>query len=249
MRELLNESVDLIIADPNYGVSKYKNDVLDLEWLKEAYRILKVTGSIYIFGSVWWYPFVHVEAIKLGFIPRNVLVWFYENAMARQTKNYQMQYDPIGYFTKSDTYTFNLDEVREPYKSTERLKNPIKKAGKVWIPHPNGRKRGNVIDIPALCGANYKGERTSHPTQKPETLIKLLIIASSNKFDVVLDPFLGSGTTLAVCTQLNRHGIGYEINQEYELIIKKRLKVDIPSLETWAEKEAEPRLSKTGGGL
>lgn len=223
LKEIPDGSIDLVVADPNYGVGKYEGDHLELSWLTEIYRALKKTGSFYVFGSVWYMPFIEVEAIRLGFILRNELVWYYENAMARQTDNFQMQYDPIAYFTKSQEFTFNLDDIREPYKSTDRVKYPVKKGNYVWTPNPLGRKRGNVLDIPALCGANYAEERTSHPTQKPEKVIEVLVRASSNPNDLVLDPFLGSGTTLIVCRKLGRNAIGYEINPNYEAIIKSRL--------------------------
>lgn len=222
-KEIADESIDLIVTDPDYGVGKYDGDVLELEWLKEARRVLKHTGSLYFFGSVWRIPVAQVEAMRLGFIPQNTCIWYYENAMARQSRNWQFQYDPIAYFTKSEDFTFNIDSVREPYKSQDRLKHPIKKDGKTWIPNPLGRKCGNVWDIPALCGANYADERTIHPTQKPKRLIEKIVRASSSEGDTVLDPFLGSGTTLVVCASLHRNAIGFEINPKYESVIISRL--------------------------
>ncbi len=72
-----------------------------------------------------------------------------------------------------------------------------------------------------------------HPCPKPTNLIIQIIKNFSNEYDTVLDPFLGSGTTLRACRLTNRNGIGFEINPEYEGIIKKRLMSDLPSLETW----------------
>lgn len=232
MKLLDDESVDLVVADPPYGVGKADWDKLELEWLSTVHRCLKQNGSFYVFGSVWWYPLVHVKALDLGFTPQNIICWFYENAMARLTTNYQMQYDPIGYFTKTQPHTFNLDDVRVPYKSQERIKHKIVKDGKVWTPHPLGRKIGNVIDIPALAGSLYKGERTEHPTQKPERLIETFLKASSNEGDTILDPFAGSFTTSKVAKDLNRNSISIEINPDYwHNIGKKRLRYNQPSLD------------------
>ena len=217
-----DESVDLILTDPPYGVDKAEWDKLDTQWIEECYRILKPKGSFYTFGSVWWYPFFHIKALEVGFIPRNILAWVYKNGISRFKSNYQIEFDPIGFFTKTDNYVFNLDEIRIPYQSTLRIKNKIIKDGKVWTPNPLGKMRGNVIEVPALAGARFKDERTEHPTQKPEALLEPIIKASSNEYDTVFDPFLGSGTTMAVAKKLNRSCFGSEIKPSYCEIIMKR---------------------------
>jgi len=86
-----------------------------------------------------------------------------------------------------------------------------------------------VFDIPIIT----QKENTAHPTTKPIKLIKQLIINSTNENDFVLDPFLGSGTTLAACKDTNRNGIGFELNPDYESIIKKRCRCDTPSLKSY----------------
>jgi len=221
-----DDSVDLILTDPPYGVNKAEWDKLDTKWIEECYRILKPTGSFYTFGSVWWYPFFHMKAIDVGFIPRNMLAWVYRNGISRFRSNYQIEFDPIGFFTKTDEYTFNLDEIRVPYQSILRLKNKIIKDGKVWEPNPLGKMRGNIIEVPVLAGARFKEERTEHPTQKPEALLEPIIKASSNVGDLVFDPFLGSGTTMTVSKKLNRECNGIEVNPEYCEIIKSRCNPD-----------------------
>jgi len=220
-----DESIDLVLTDPPYGVGKEGWDNLSTDWISEIYRVLKKTGSFYTFGSVWWYPYFHIEAIKQGFIPKNILCWYYKNGISRFKTNYQIEFDPIGFFVKSENYTFNLDDVRVPYLSTLRLKNKIVKDGKVWKPNPLGKMRGNVIETPVLAGARFKDERTEHPTQKPEALLEPMIKASSNKGDLILDPFLGSGTTMAVAKKLGRSCIGIEINPSYCDIVEKRCRV------------------------
>jgi len=225
MKKITDNSMDLIITDPPYGIQKTSWDKLSFDWIREVYRILKDGGSFYVFGSVWWYPLIHTKSIEAGFTPKNVICWFYGNSSARLKDNYQMCYEPIGFFVKGkEPHTFNLDAVRVPYESTERLKHKIVKDGKVWKPHPLGKRIGNVLRVSALAGKRFENERTSHPTQKPLDLIKILIRASSKERDIVFDPFMGSGTTAVVCKQLNRKFIGFEINPDYCKIVEERLK-------------------------
>lgn len=223
MKKICDNSMDLIITDPPYGIKKASWDKLNLDWIDEAYRILKDSGSFYVFGSVWWYPIVHMKAISVGFVPKNILCWHYGNSTSRLNDNYQMCWEPIGFFIKGSKSQFNLDDIRVPYKSTERIRYKIIKNGKVWTPNPNGRKIGNVIKVPALAGKSFSKERTSHPTQKPINLIKVLIKASSKERDIVFDPFIGSGTTAVAANILNRHCVGFENNKKYFDIAHMRI--------------------------
>lgn len=83
----------------------------------------------------------------------------------------------------------------------------------MWTPHPNGAKPRDVIEIPTI--SNSAEEKTAHPTQKPEELLRKIILAPSNAGDVVVDPFLGSGTSVVVAEQLNRKWLGCDISTEY----------------------------------
>ncbi len=127
----------------------------------------------------------------------------------------------------------NIDDVRIPY-GKHTLKYPSHpqaatsqygnkgKRNDVWTPHPLGAKPKDVIEVPTTC--NGMDEKTPHPTQKPEELLRKLILASSNESDVVVDPFSGSGTTLVVAEQLGRRWIGCELNHEYNTWAIERLK-------------------------
>jgi site-specific DNA-methyltransferase (adenine-specific) len=117
----------------------------------------------------------------------------------------------------------NQDAVRIPY-GAHTLKYPSHAqadtsaygngaARAAWTPNPKGAKPKDVFDIPTTC--NGMGEKTPHPTQKPEELLRKLILAASAEGDLVLDPFSGSGTTLVVAEQLNRRWLGCELNAEY----------------------------------
>ena len=114
-------------------------------------------------------------------------------------------------FTKNKTnFTFNLDDIRVPQKFYRSINNM------------RGSNPGNVWNFSHVHYSNKN--RKNHPTQKPEGLYERMILASSNEGDIILDPFLGSGTLLRVCQQINRIGIGIEINPDYIKIAKERLK-------------------------
>ena len=118
-------------------------------------------------------------------------------------------YDDILVFSKGNSPKFNLDDIRIPQKFYRKINNM------------RGATPGNVWEFPRV--RFLMEEYENHPTQKPEGLIERMILASSDKGDVVLDPFSGSGTTLRVCQQLERNGIGFELNPEYVEMTKNRL--------------------------
>ena len=141
--------------------------------------------------------------------------------------NWKNCLEDIWFFTKSKEYVFNIDavkiqrEVIAPYRDNNG--NP-----KDWFEDGNKRYRlthpSNVwtdISIPFWS----MPENTPHPTQKPEKLIAKLILASSNKDDVIFDPFLGSGTTSVTAKKLGRHYIGIEKERQYAAIAEKRLEL------------------------
>ncbi len=151
------------------------------------------------------------------------LIWYYRNK-ANLGNDWGRSHESILHLRKTKKFTLNMDEIRISY-SEHTLKYPAhpqaessqygngKKKSPIWTPHPLGAKAKDVFEIPATC--NGMGEKTKHPTQKPEELLRKLILASSRAGDVILDPFSGSGTTLVVAEQLQRLWIGCEINHKY----------------------------------
>lgn len=144
---------------------------------------------------------------------------------------------------KTAEYTMNIDMVRIPY-GEHTLKYPShpqaessqygngKPQKENWVPNPLGAKPKDVIEIPTTC--NGMNEKTKHPTQKPEELIRKFVLAASNPGEVVLDPFSGSGTTIVVSEQLGRKWLGCDINEEYnEWAIKRVDNVVKKSVEEW----------------
>lgn len=151
------------------------------------------------------------------------LVWHYRNK-ANLGNDWGRSHESILHLRKSTNFTMNIDDIRIPYgahtlkypthpqaDSSQYSKGKAKKD--TWTPHPMGAKPKDVIEIPTTC--NGMGEKTPHPTQKPEELLRKLLLASSNPNDIVLDPFSGSGTTIVVAEQLGRKWIGCDRNQQY----------------------------------
>lgn len=231
LKTLDSETVDLIFADPPYNINKTDWDKFEsqekyiewsMQWIKEASRILKKTGTLYICGFSEILADLKHPSMKF-FKSCRWLVWYYKNK-ANLGNDWGRSHESILHFRKSKSRVFNVDDVRIPY-GNHTLKYPAHpqaetsqygnggKRKDVWTPHPQGAKPKDVIEVPTTC--NGMGETTAHPTQKPEELVRKFILASSNENDLVLDPFSGSGTTIVAAEQLNRKWLGCEINAEY----------------------------------
>ncbi|GMO40109.1 MAG: site-specific DNA-methyltransferase [Termitinemataceae bacterium] len=231
LKMLKSDSIDLIFADPPYNIKKADWDTFDsqeqyiawsMEWIKEASRVLKQTGTLYICGFSEILADLKHPAMRY-FSGCRWIVWYYRNK-ANLGSDWGRSHESILHLRKSKSFTMNTDAIRIAY-SAHTLKYPDhpqavtsqycngKKASQHWTPNPLGAKPKDVIEIPTTC--NGMGEKTKHPTQKPEELLRKIILASSNPDDIVLDPFSGSGTTLVAAEQLGRKWLGCEMNAEY----------------------------------
>lgn len=242
---------DLILTDPPYNLNKdFGNDSDKLsieEFIKVnkkrveyCNQLLDKQGSIVWFGIHHYICYIQCMMYEVGLYYKRTNIWYYENGFSRSKKVPQGQYEPFLWFSKSDKkWTYNVDDVRVPYKSQERLKTPVyyknsKGERMEWTPNPLGAMRGDIWQFPTLSGKLYKDERTSHPTQKPESLITELIKAfcPKNKDGLyegtILDPFHGSGTLGVCCEKLNKQGhnirwIGIELEKNWVDISNDRL--------------------------
>lgn len=220
LKKLPDSSVDLIVADPPYNLGKdygktkdnlEKNEYLEFskKWLSECNRLLKPNGSIYIFMGIRYISYIYqILEDDLGLDFQNWIVWHYTQGLGKK-KGFSSRHDDILVFSKGSNPKFNLDDIRIPQKFYRKINNM------------RGANPGNVWEFSHVHYCNEN--RQNHPTQKPEGLIERIVLASSDENDVVLDPFSGSGTTLRVCQQLNRNGIGIEIHQEYIDLTHDRL--------------------------
>lgn len=240
-KNIKDNSIDLIVADPPYNLNKdYGNnsDTKSFEeyikftedWTREAKRVLKPTGTIYVFMGFRFISYLYQileKSQKLNF--NNWICWYYTQGIGKK-KGFSPRHDDILMFTKTDKFTFNLDSIRVPQKFYRSV---------------NNMRGANPGDVWEFSHVHYCQEnRQNHPTQKPEGLIERMVLASSNEGDIVLDPFSGSGTTLRVCQQLNRKGIGFELNQEYVLMTEERLKMPFTGFDS-----IDPRMERVPNDL
>lgn len=254
LTSLESETVDLIFADPPYNIKKAEWDNFEsqeeyirwsMQWIEPAARVLKPTGTMYVCGFSEILADIKHPAMRF-FQSCRWIVWHYKNK-ANLGNDWGRSHESLIHFRKTKKVTLNVDDVRIPY-GAHTLKYPSHpqaetsqygnggKRKDVWTPHPGGAKPKDVIDIPTTC--NGMGETTPHPTQKPEELIRKFVLASSNKGDVVLDPFSGSGTTLVVAEQLGRKWLGCDLSAEYNLWAMHRLDhVQRMPVEKWIEQD------------
>lgn len=232
LKSIASNSIDLIFADPPYGIGKdFGNgtDVFDSqkdyflwakEWIDECMRVLKDNGTMYFMSSTQNMPRLDVYVDdKYNIVSR--IVWAYDSSGVQSKEKYGSLYEPILMITKDDKskYTFNYDDILVEAKTGAKRKL-IDYRKTPPQPYKTKKVPGNVWEFSRV---RYKmDEYENHPTQKPKELLKRIILASSNKGDIVLDPFSGSFTTSDVAKELGRKSIGIEINEEYYKIGLRR---------------------------
>lgn len=235
-QKLPEKSVDLIIADPPYNLTKSYNghvfnkkkkeeyEAYTRQWLEAVKPLLKDTGSIYVCCD-WESSLIIGNVMSEYFQIRNRITWQREKGRGAKA-NWKNGMEDIWYATNSNEYVFNVDAV----KIRKKVIAPYRVDGKPkdWMETENGNFRDTCpsnfwddITIPFWSMA----ENTAHPTQKSEKLITKILLASSNEGDVVLDPFLGSGTSSVVAKKLGRHYIGIEREEQYCLWAEQRLEM------------------------
>jgi len=227
MKKIKDNSIDLIFADPPYNLSKssfkikfIKSGGSDLntnkgawdkfnnndeyeaftkKWLQEAFRILKENGSIWVAGTYHNIYIVGYIMQKIGFEILNEVLWHKPDATPNiSCTRFVADHENFIWARKGKKHTFNYEKMKNA--------NGGKQMRSIWT-------RGKTA-----------GGKKIHPTQKPEWLLERIILATSNPKDIVLDPFMGSGTTAVVSLKLNRHFLGSEIDENYYKKSLERLK-------------------------
>jgi site-specific DNA-methyltransferase (adenine-specific) len=233
-------SVDLVIADPPYAIAKADWDAFEsLEayvdwcdgWLAEVERVLSPRGTAYICGFSEILADVKARSAKRFAGGCRWLVWHYRNK-ANLGSDWGRSHESILHLRKARRTRLNIDDVRLPYNGhTTRYPERVQainsqygqgKRRDRWSPHPLGAKPRDVFDIPVLC--NGMEEKTAHPTQKPEELIRRMIAGSSNPGELVVDPFCGSGTTGVVAERLGRRWLLADADPAYVGLARNRLR-------------------------
>jgi hypothetical protein len=228
--------IDLLIVDPPYNIdkdfhgNKFKKSADSIYeeytkvWIERVLPLLKNTASIYVCCD-WKSSIVIASVLKKYFYIQNRITWQREKGRGA-LYNWKNGMEDIWFATVSKEYTFNVDAV----KTRRRVVAPYKIDGKPkdWEETDEGNFRNthpsnfwDDISIPYWS----MPENTAHPTQKPEKLLAKLILASSNEKDIVLDPFLGSGSTSVCAKKLGRHYVGIEQNEQYCVWSEKRLEM------------------------
>jgi len=212
MKDIPDKSVDMVLTDPPYNISKKNNfktmgragidfgewdKEFDLSsWIKEAERTLKKGGNIVIFND-WKNMTIICDALEEnGFVVKDLIRWKKTNAMPRnRDRRFITDYEVAVWAVKpKGSWTFN--------------------------------RLSDTYEIPEIvCPLTGKGQKKSgsHPTQKPIYVMEWLLKRLSNENDLILDPFIGSGTTAVACLNINRNFIGIELEQTYVDIANERI--------------------------
>ncbi len=239
LTRIADESVQLIITSPPYNIGKAYERKLRLDEyvhqqskvILECVRVLKPTGSIcwqvgnFVEGGAIvpldsvLYPVFKDAGLQL----RNRIVWHFEHGL-HCSRRLSGRYETVNWFTKCGNYVFNLDPIRVPqkYPGKRHFKGP--RIGQL-SGNPLGKNPGDVWLIPNV--KNNHVEKTDHPCQFPVELVERLVLSLSNSRDIVLDPFLGSGTTSIAAVRHDRRAFGAEIIPRYVAIARRRIMAEI----------------------
>ena len=249
MKQYSDNHFQAIIADPPYFQAlttvDWDNSWVDsdawltwsLEWIKECRRVLRDDGILFIFGQLGQreHVWLHLcsEASKIMQF-HDMVIWDRVVGYNDRGDSFTPQYEMalmLRKEEKSEVY-FDKDSVRIEYNEATIQKYMKDKRYKDMVAREahlrKGKKATNILSVPSLKGAS--SEKVGHPSQKPEALIDILIQSTTRPGDLILDPFLGSGTTAVVAQALGRRWVGIDLEQEYIDMSKKRLKARFPEI-------------------
>jgi adenine-specific DNA-methyltransferase len=237
-----NDTLQLIVTSPPYNIGKEYEKKLNLNKYieQQAAVITECVRALSDQGSICWqvgnyvddgaivpldtvlFPIFHDLGLKM----RNRMIWHFEHGL-HCSRRFSGRYETIIWFTKTKDYFFNLDPVRVPqkYPGKKYFKGP--KTGQ-YSCNPLGKNPGDLWIIPNVKSNHI--EKTAHPCQFPVELIERLVLSLSNEDDWVLDPFLGTGTSIVAAIRHNRKGAGAETVQKYVDIAHDRIKYEIAGI-------------------
>lgn len=235
LKEIPDNSIDLIISSPPYNIGKeyeikkaleiYLNEKKQV--LQECVRVLKDSGSIFwqvgsysnngilIPLDIKFFPILE----NLGMYPRNRIIWARQHGLHASTR-FSGRHETILWFTKSNNYKFNLDHIRVPQKYQNKKSYRGENKGKFSC-NPNGKNPGDIW-VFRNVKHNHE-EQTIHPAQFPEDMIARIVLCSTDSGGVVLDPYMGVGTVAVVSSDYGRHFIGFDLEQKYVNVALRRL--------------------------
>jgi adenine-specific DNA-methyltransferase len=235
LQSLPDESVDCIISSPPYNIGKAYETRAHLSHylanqttiLAECVRVLKQTGSLFwqvgsysLAGTlipldVRFFPILE----DLGLIPRNRIMWVRQHGLHARNK-FSARHESVLWFTKSNSYVFDLDAIRVPQKYQNKKSWRGDNKGELTC-NPLGKNPG---DIWAFQNVKHNHEeQTIHPAQFPEAMVARMVLATTRAGDVVMDPYMGTGTVAVVARDHGRHYIGAEIDDGYFKVLERRI--------------------------
>lgn len=236
LAEIPPRSVQLVVTSPPYNIGKRYERRTTLErYLRDQATVIgRCVELLKDGGSICWQVGNHIagpqEIVPLdivlfpifashGLKLRNRVMWHFEHGL-HCSKRFSGRYETILWFTKGDTYTFNLDPIRVPqkYPGKKQFKGP--NAGKLSC-HPLGKNPGDVWIIPNVKHNHI--EKTVHPCQFPVELVERLVLALTGEGDLVVDPYMGVGSTAVAAVLHNRRAAGADIVREYIDIARTRV--------------------------
>lgn len=227
MRRMPEGLVNLTVTSPPYNIGKEYEELAHLDdyiswcekWIKEVYRVTEPKGAFWLnLGYLevpqkgLAVPISYLLWDKTPFYFLQEIVWNYAAGVACRKRLSPRNEKFLWYVKNSDEYTFNLDDIRDP-----NVKYPKqKKNGKLKC-NPLGKNPSDVWQIAKVTSGENRSsvERTAHPAQFPMKLIERVIKASSKKGDLILDPFMGSGSTAQCALRNGRNVIGFELEKKY----------------------------------
>ncbi len=227
LRGIADESAGLIVTSPPYNIGKrYEKRLALSEYVRMQARVISECVRILSpRGSLCWQVGNHVQNGEIfpldmelyrvfknhGLKLRNRIVWHFEHGL-HGTKRLSGRYETILWFTKGDDYVFNLDAIRVPskYPAKKYFKGP--KRGQL-SGHPLGKNPGDVWTIPNVKFNHV--EKTDHPCQFPVELVERLVLALTDPGDLVLDPYLGVGSSVIAALMHGRRGWGCDTVAAY----------------------------------
>ncbi len=238
LAQIPSQSAQLIVTSPPYNIGKSyerKKKVLD-EYLEEQAEVIaRCVEVLRDGGSICWevgnhiagpqeilpldialYPIFASHGLKL----RNRIVWHFEHGL-HCSKRFSGRYETILWFTKGDNYVLNLDPVRVPqkYPGKKQFKGP--NAGKLSC-NPLGKNPSDVWIFPNVKHNHV--EKTMHPCQFPVELVERLVLALTNEGDLVVDPYMGVGSTAVAAIRHGRRAAGADVEEEYTEIARDRVR-------------------------
>ena len=231
---------DLAVIDPPYNMGKGGWDAFACErdflrftegWIDAFLPKMKPDGSFYIFNSPRNSARILPMLEERGAVFLNWITWHKRDGIGGGRRKYACNQETILFCAAGRGHRFNADEVREPYRSEDRMRHAARKGilknGRRWFPNPGGRLCSDVWEFSShrhKAKVNGRVVKPAHPTPKPEDMIERMVRASSAPGDLVLDLFSGAGTTAAVCRKLGRNFAGCESDPKYCALARERIR-------------------------